>query len=262
MSTHSPVHRKHVWGLLALILIAALALGNGLYGAAATLPHGDALPQAAHHATGPGMSLAPGAEAYRFVGMWQPEFGDFPAWDSIFFSLPHDVAIGPDGYVYVADSGNNRIQKFTSNGEFVAKWGTKGAGDGELNGPYGIAVDSDGYVYVAEASNNRIQKFTSDGAFIAKWGTTGSGEGQLDWPHGVAVDQSGYVYVADTTNDRIQKFTSTGMFVAQWGSTGTGEGEFDSPYDVAVDQAGNTYVADSFNDRIQKFDAQGAFLAA
>ncbi len=262
MSALHPIHRRRILGLLALVTIAALVLAGALPGVAAPLPRADAPSQATHSVPRESISPAPDVEAYRFVGMWQPEFGDFPAWDSVFFLLPHDVAIGPDGYVYVADSGNNCIQKFTPGGEFIAKWGTKGAGDGELNGPYGIAIDSAGYVYVAEANNNRIQKFTSDGAFVAKWGTKGSGEGQLDWPHGVAVDRSGYVYVADTTNDRIQKFTSTGVFVAKWGSTGTGPGELDFPYDVAVDQAGNTYVADSFNDRIQKFDAQGAFLAA
>ncbi len=262
MNAHTSVHRKQVSGLLALVLIAALVLGGSLHGVAAPLPPGDAPSQAAHRAAGSGISLAPGAEAYRFVGLWQPEFGDFPAWDSIFFSLPHDVAMGPDGYVYVADGSANHIQKFTSNGEFIAKWGTKGAGDGELNGPYGIAVDADGYVYVAEANNNRIQKFTSAGMFVARWGSEGTGEGEFNWPHGVAVDQSGHVYVADTANNRIQKFTSTGVFVAQWGSKGAGEGEFDSPYDVTMDQAGHAYVVDCFNDRIQKFDAQGAFLAA
>ena len=253
---------RRVWGLLALMLIAAPVLVGNLHGLAAPLPQGSAPLQAARSAPGQGLSLAPDAEAYRFVGMWQPDFGDFPTWDTIFFSLPYDVAIGPDGYVYVADGSGNRIQKSTSDGEFVARWGSQGTGDGELNGPYGIAIDPDGYVYVAEANNNRIQKFTAAGAFVSKWGSQGADEGKLNWPHGIATDADGNVYVADTANDRVQKFTSTGVFVAKWGSRGTGEGEFDSPYDVAVDQAGNIYVADCFNDRIQKFDAQGAFLAA
>ena len=75
------------------------------------------------------------------------------------------------GNVYVADADNNRIQKFTKEGVFLAKWGTYGTGDGQFYDPKGVAVDSAGNVYVADAYNNRIQKFTEDGVFLTKWGT-------------------------------------------------------------------------------------------
>ena len=78
------------------------------------------------------------------------------------------VAADSNGYVYVADTGNHRIQKFTADGQFVAKWGSYGADDGEFDHPVGIEVGSDGYVYVADTGNHRVQKFTTDGAFIGK----------------------------------------------------------------------------------------------
>lgn len=61
--------------------------------------------------------------------------------------------------VYVADSGNDRIQKFDSTGAFITKWGFQGSGDGEFNKPAGIDVDISGNVYVVDTNNRRIQKF-------------------------------------------------------------------------------------------------------
>ena len=75
-----------------------------------------------------------------------------------------DIAVASDGSVYVADTANHRIQKFTSAGVFISQWGTEGngsfrRGDGQFDEPGGIAVASDGSVYVADTDNNRIQKF-------------------------------------------------------------------------------------------------------
>jgi len=65
-----------------------------------------------------------------------------------------------DGSVYVADWRNSRIQKFTSEGVFVTKWGTYGPGDGQFYYPYGIAAAAKGSVYVSDSGNRRIQKFS------------------------------------------------------------------------------------------------------
>jgi DNA-binding beta-propeller fold protein YncE len=63
------------------------------------------------------------------------------------------------GNIYVADASNSRIQKFTSKGKFITKWGSLGDGEGQFRTPNGIAVDSKGNIYVADTYNNRIQKF-------------------------------------------------------------------------------------------------------
>jgi tripartite motif-containing protein 71 len=74
-----------------------------------------------------------------------------------------DVDVAPDGRVFVADSGNNRVQYFTPTGSFLGKWGTLGTGAGEFNNPKAIAVSPDGKrVYVADAGNNRVQYFVDD----------------------------------------------------------------------------------------------------
>ena len=86
-----------------------------------------------------------------------------------------------DSSVYVVDTGNNRIQKFTSEGVFVTKWGT--------------------YNYI-------IQRLTPDGSeYVNEWAEEGEGDGQFNQPHGVAVASDGSVYVADSGNNRIQKFS-------------------------------------------------------
>ncbi len=75
------------------------------------------------------------------------------------FNRPLDVEIDRDGYVFVADSGNNRVQKFTTTGDFVMSFGEEGNGEGQLKNPTGIAVDEAGNVYVADSGNARIQVF-------------------------------------------------------------------------------------------------------
>ncbi|MFJ7730807.1 SMP-30/gluconolactonase/LRE family protein [Lysinibacillus sp. NPDC097231] len=69
------------------------------------------------------------------------------------------------GNVYVADTSNQRIQKFTSDGTFLKTWGSAGTSDGQFQYPTGIAIDAAGNVYVADYFSHRIQKFTSDGTF-------------------------------------------------------------------------------------------------
>jgi DNA-binding beta-propeller fold protein YncE len=94
---------------------------------------------------------------------------------------PSGIAIDSSGNAYVADFGNNRIQKFDLSGTFLGKWGINGGGDGQFRDPRGIAVDSSGNVYVADSGNNRIQKFTSTGSFVTKWGGYGTGDGQFNY---------------------------------------------------------------------------------
>lgn len=173
---------------------------------------------------------------------------------------PTSVAIDSKGNVYVADEWLNRISMFDADGEWLGKWGAKGAGDGELDGPSGMAFDADDNLFIVDSKNNRVQKFTGDGQFIAKFGTAGSGDGELNLPWGISMDKDGNVFIADWGNDRIQKFAGDGAHLASYGTSGRGDGEFHRPAGVAVDANGYIYVADWGNERVQVLDAAGGFV--
>lgn len=190
---------------------------------------------------------------YEFSKAW----GDSGSGNGQFYR-PQGVAVDVSGNVYVVDTWNSRIQKFTGDGTYLTQWGTWGTGVGQFRYMNSIAVDGSGNVYVADTWNYRIQKFTSDGTYLAQWAIPGLLEPD-GFLYGIAVDQSGAVYVSDSGNSRILKFAGDGTFVMQWGELGHENGQFVDPWGVATDAHGHVYVADG-RWSIQEFTTDGAFL--
>ena len=191
---------------------------------------------------------------YDFISEW----GSFGIVAPGHFSHPQFIAVGDDGSIYVSDLGNKRVQKFSSDGEFITEWGKSGKQSGEFHYPSGITV-SDDSVFVADRELNRIQKFSLDGEFITEWGEKGIYDGQLYFPNGIAVN-NGTVYVVDTGNQRIQTFSTDGEFISSFGSSGLGEGQFLTIIGIDIDHDGNVYVTDKGNSKIEKFDANGELI--
>jgi hypothetical protein len=234
------------------------------------------------------------------------------------FATPEAVAVDNSselsldssaGDVYVADRANNRIDKFSSDGEFLLAWGwgvadgkeeletcgpqgtapvchagSAGGGAGQVDEPSGVAVDSaavsmaDGDVFVQDTSNHRVEKFTADGTFLLAWGEgvangaeeaqmcgpeaaihtcqaaveppegTGEGPGEFEHmaPHAIAVDSAGTVYVGDV--GRVQEFSDTGVFARQVTLTGLGFVEA-----LAVNKAGDIFVMSG--DGVREYEA-------
>jgi len=176
------------------------------------------------------------------------------------FLSPNGIATDNAGNVYVADSGNNRVQEFDSSGNFILKFGIPGDVPGGFVTTSGIAVDSSGNSYVTDSFTNRVSKFNSSGTFVLTWGGLGGGDGQFFTASGVAVDSSGNVYVTDANSGRIQKFTSAGVFITKWGTSGSGDGQLNGAQGLVIDSSNNVYVADTGNNRIQKFTSTGTFI--
>jgi len=183
------------------------------------------------------------------------------------FNEPWDVAVAPDGSVFVADTFNHRIQKFDSTGKFIKMWGIFAQGDTPESfwGPRGITVDKNGNVFVTDTGNKRVVVFDIDLNYKTQFGGGGFEPGQFDEPVGITVNSSGQIIVADTWNRRVQtfelnktgfEFTPINSFdVSAW----YGQGIDNKPY-LTTDIEGNIFLADPEIGRILKFSATGEYL--
>jgi RHS repeat-associated protein len=125
-------------------------------------------------------------------------------------SKPQGDAVDSKGDVWVADTGNNRIEEFSPEGTYMAAYGTAGSGNGQFSKPQGIAIDNEGNVWVADTGNNRVQVLSSTGVYIQQFGTVGSGAGQMKEPTDIATDTSHHIYVLDAGNGRVQTWLNEG----------------------------------------------------
>ena len=148
------------------------------------------------------------------------------------FRFPSAIAI-QGNVLYVAEGGSHQVQKFTTSGEFVSKFGSQGSGDGQLNQPRGLCVHKDGRVFVSDSGNNRVSIFKADGTFL--YHITGS---NIQAPWGVAFDQCGNLHIADTRSCNIKIFTSEGQYITQYSS------QVNYPAGIVIDLEGNTFITE------------------
>jgi len=170
------------------------------------------------------------------------------------FSQPMGIAATPNGDVYVADAGNNRVVHLHYNEDGSISWkGTVGSG---FNHPTDVAVDSKGAIYVADEGNNRVVVYNPDGSKRTEWGR------DLFKPRALAVidrdaasnlNNDNFVAVIDNRQKRISMFDPYGDLKVRVTHKEMGYEEVRFAY-VAIDRAGSVYITDMHNHQVHKFD--------
>jgi DNA-binding beta-propeller fold protein YncE len=195
----------------------------------------------------------------KFVLMWgSPGSGE----GQFSIKVPDEgrLAVDSQGNVYVLDVSNFRLQKFDSNGMFLAQWGTEGKGDGQFSESSDIAIDEQDNVYIVDYRNIVVQKFDKNGTFFLRWGKAGFKDGEFAPISSVAIDPDGNILVADL-NGRLQKFDSEGNFLAKIPLEKMSGRSIDT-WNIAIDMHGNIFVADHAGRQIVEFNRNGELITS
>lgn len=174
---------------------------------------------------------------------------------------PRGVAINEQGTIYVADTGNRRIDAFNPEGVFLFAIGPK-VGSYELVEPVSVVWDKSRFVYFLDKGLKKIFKCEPSGAFIAAWGREGAGPGQFQSPEAMAFDENNYLYILDSAIRRVSVYTKEGRWMTDLFSGGKEDSQLSAPVSLAVSRQ-NLVISDLGNGkgRIVSFDLHPALAA-
>ena len=174
------------------------------------------------------------------------------------FNAPRGIGFDASGNLYVADAGNDRIQKFAPNGQFLLQFGVARVAAEGLSAPSCVTVRT-GVVFVCDTDHNNVKRFSTSGVYQGQWGVQGNGPGEFEQPFDIAFDADGYAYVVDLGNSRVQKFDASFEHVLDIGNTGPTDTRPDAPTAIAIGPDNRLYVSD-LGDTIKVYGTDGSFV--
>jgi outer membrane protein assembly factor BamB len=237
------------WKPLLLVLLVALVVAGCGGGSTSATPTMSGSGPSSTEAPASTPTLAPpppGEGVFQVLGGRGSAQGQLEA--------PHGVAVDAQGNVYVADTGNGRIQVFDPDGAVL-----QSIADARFTGPLYVAVDDAGRIYVTDASE-KVHVFNARGDPLQGFGQPGSLPSQFSGIADLAVDAVGDLYVADSGNGRVQKFSLLSGLLLTLGVDGEEDALLSRPQGVALDAEANVYAADAQTGRIVKYAPGGTFL--
>lgn len=178
------------------------------------------------------------------------------------FLLPLGLAVNRQGHIFVSDSTNHRIEKFSSEGRHMITFSNQGTRSGTLSYPEGLAVLGEDKLYVADCGNDRVQIFSQrNGKLQGGFGKKGTNAGQFMSPRYLAVDaKNNRILVSDTGNFRIQALTLDGKPLTQFGQPKGGSVYLSYPYFISVDADGFILVTETKSHYITILTPRGALV--
>lgn len=207
--------------------------------------------------------------------------GSYGSGDDEFDGRYGSLTVTSDGVLYVTDSENHRVKKYTSAGVRDLTWGggdgiigtgSLGTGPDEFNVPVGLALKSDGSLYVSDPLNGRVKRYDANGVLDLTWG---GGDGMLDdtgdtklfdFCYGLEIDSSDNLYIADLGVGRFIRYTDDGVLDTSWldngmlrSKKGDGSDRFNAPLTIAAcEPTGAIYIVDTGNSRIKRILPDGS----
>lgn len=177
---------------------------------------------------------------------------------------PRALSADPSGNLYVADTGNHRIQKFDGAGNVLAAIGGFGWGRERFNDPVSVWAENGLDVFVADHDNGRVERYDKDLHYISTLRPTSGWAESLvfDFPLDVFFTPQSELFCLDGENSRVLKLGPGGTPQIAFGGVDSGEGRLESPERIRVTASGRVLVTDSEEGRVVVFDTYGNVLFA
>ena len=198
------------------------------------------------------------SEHIQYLGSWgekgkkQGQFRD-----------PQAISTDPAGFIYVADTGNHRLQKFSPEGVFIVEIGGFGWRKEQFDSPVDLSARNGLDVFVADQYNARIERYDKDLHYLASLGSLEEWPENLQFgfPKGVDISSQGELIVLEGENDRVLKLDILGNPQRSFGDFDAGSGRLLQPQRLIVSPGGRIFVTDLEPARIVEFDIHGNFIS-